>query len=268
LPDRSKRGTADPLTSAGRPEAGDFASGDGDRDFLAGLGATQHFADVVPKFLLRNRRHTDQGSRTATLRADACTRGFCIAASERPNAAARTLVTGRSRTIGIATYDTTLYGPASTLAAIERAAHAADYYTSIVTLQSLEHAALRSAVDRLQQRADGILVVVPLTAVVNTLPYVAASVPLCRRGTPRPDRRGDLPADDTLGLARGELRDPGPDQTLAEPCSRVAAGFLQPLAGGGGASNDIARFARSNQGVMHLLERACPLDELLEPRLG
>ena len=97
----------------------------------------------------------------------------------KPNVAARTLVTGRSRMIGVASYDTTLYGPASTLAAIERAAHSADYFTSIVTLQSLDRESLASAIDRLQhQRVDGILVVAPLTAAVNTLPYLATRVPL------------------------------------------------------------------------------------------
>jgi DNA-binding LacI/PurR family transcriptional regulator len=55
---------------------------------------------------------------------------------DEPDAAARTLVTGRSRMIGIATYDTTFYGPASTLAAIERAAHRADYFTISVTTPS------------------------------------------------------------------------------------------------------------------------------------
>lgn len=97
----------------------------------------------------------------------------------KPNVAARTLVTGRSRMIGVATYDTTLYGPASTLAAIERAAHSADYFTSIVTLQSLDRESLASAIERLQQhRVDGILVVAPLTTAVNTLPYLATRVPL------------------------------------------------------------------------------------------
>lgn len=97
----------------------------------------------------------------------------------QPNFAARTLVTGRSRTIGVATFDTTLYGPASTLAAIERAAVEEDYFTSIVTLQSLDHESLVSAVERLQRQApDGILVIAPLTTAVNTLPYIVTSVPL------------------------------------------------------------------------------------------
>jgi DNA-binding LacI/PurR family transcriptional regulator len=41
----------------------------------------------------------------------------------RPNSVARALATGRSKTLGVVTFDTTLYGPASTLFALERAAH-------------------------------------------------------------------------------------------------------------------------------------------------
>src|SRR5215204_6895322 len=56
----------------------------------------------------------------------------------RPNSAARALVTGRSRTLGVVSFDTTLYGPASTLYAVERAAHDAGYYITIVSLEALD----------------------------------------------------------------------------------------------------------------------------------
>ena len=56
----------------------------------------------------------------------------------RPNPAARALVTGRSRTLGVVSFDTTLYGPASTLFAIEKAAHAADYFVTIVSMPALD----------------------------------------------------------------------------------------------------------------------------------
>src|SRR5215470_8033767 len=46
----------------------------------------------------------------------------------RPNSLARALVTGRSRTLGVVTFDTVLHGPASTLVGVERAAHTAGYF--------------------------------------------------------------------------------------------------------------------------------------------
>src|SRR2546428_554003 len=42
----------------------------------------------------------------------------------RPNPVAQALVTGRSRSLGVVSFDTTLYGPASTLLGIEGAAEA------------------------------------------------------------------------------------------------------------------------------------------------
>src|SRR5262245_54093339 len=39
----------------------------------------------------------------------------------RPNSMARALITGRSKTLGVVTFDTTLYGPASTLLGIAEA---------------------------------------------------------------------------------------------------------------------------------------------------
>src|SRR3954464_12409348 len=51
----------------------------------------------------------------------------------RPNRVARALVTGRSRTLGVVGFDTTLHGPASTLFGIESAAHDAGYAVSVAS---------------------------------------------------------------------------------------------------------------------------------------
>src|SRR5881397_1036050 len=70
----------------------------------------------------------------------------------RPNSVARALVTGRSKTVGVVSFDTTLYGPASTLLGIERAAHGADYFTSIVSLPVIDRPSVLDAVERLQRQ--------------------------------------------------------------------------------------------------------------------
>ncbi|ADI09550.1 HTH-type transcriptional repressor PurR [Streptomyces bingchenggensis BCW-1] len=54
----------------------------------------------------------------------------------RPNSAARTLVTGMSRVLGVVAFDTRLYGPATTLFGIEQAARDADYTVRVTTLES------------------------------------------------------------------------------------------------------------------------------------
>jgi DNA-binding LacI/PurR family transcriptional regulator len=97
----------------------------------------------------------------------------------RPNPVARALVTGRSRTLGVVSFDTTLHGPASTLFGIERAAHEADYFVSIVSLRELTSAAVVSAVERLRdQGVDGILVVAPQESATQALLHLPEDVPV------------------------------------------------------------------------------------------
>lgn len=98
----------------------------------------------------------------------------------RRNPAARSLVTRRSATLGVVSFDTTLYGPASTLSAIERAAREAGYYLSIVTLPTLSSSSMRDAVDRLlAQSVEGVVVIAPqqdASAAVALLPRNLALV--------------------------------------------------------------------------------------------
>jgi len=97
----------------------------------------------------------------------------------RPNSYARALVTGRSRTLGVVSFDTTLYGPASTLFGIERAAHEAGYFIIIASLKALDRASVVDAVGRLQlQGVDGILVIVSEEESAEALLHASADVPL------------------------------------------------------------------------------------------
>ncbi|HZL16978.1 MAG TPA: LacI family DNA-binding transcriptional regulator [Polyangia bacterium] len=91
----------------------------------------------------------------------------------RPNSMARALVTGRSKTLGVVSFDTTLYGPASTLLGIERAAHDTGYGVSVSSLQSLNRDTVLDAIQRLRdQGVDGVVVIAPLRAGVDALRHV------------------------------------------------------------------------------------------------
>jgi DNA-binding LacI/PurR family transcriptional regulator len=80
----------------------------------------------------------------------------------RANPVARALTTGRSRTLGVVAFDMSLFGPASTLAALERAARSSGYSVSMVGLESLERSAVVEAVERLRAiGVDGALVIAP-----------------------------------------------------------------------------------------------------------
>ncbi|MSW64932.1 MAG: LacI family DNA-binding transcriptional regulator, partial [Actinobacteria bacterium] len=53
----------------------------------------------------------------------------------RPNAAARALVTGSSRTIGLVTMNVNQYGPAQTMIGLEQAARVAGYSLSVAIVE-------------------------------------------------------------------------------------------------------------------------------------
>jgi DNA-binding LacI/PurR family transcriptional regulator len=91
----------------------------------------------------------------------------------RPNSVARALVTGRSKTLGVVTFDTTLYGPASTLLGIEQAAHDAGYAVSVSSLRSLNRDTVVAAIELFRdQGVDGVAVIAPLRAGVDALRHV------------------------------------------------------------------------------------------------
>ena len=100
----------------------------------------------------------------------------------RPNAAARTLVTRRTHTLGVISFDTMLYGPASMLYGFERAAHDS-YFVSIASLPALDRRSMLDAVERfLGQGVEGIIVIATQDTAVAALAHVPAEVPLVAVG--------------------------------------------------------------------------------------
>jgi DNA-binding LacI/PurR family transcriptional regulator len=97
----------------------------------------------------------------------------------QPNPIARALVTGRTRTLGVVSFDTTLYGPASTLFGIERAAHEAGYFIIVASLRALDRASVIEATDRLRRHGvDGILAIVSEEQAAEALLYAPLDIPL------------------------------------------------------------------------------------------
>ncbi len=80
----------------------------------------------------------------------------------RRNSAARALVTGRSDSIGIVSFNGTLYGPASSIDGIEKAASQAGYAVTIAAIHDVRQSSVTTAVERLlAQGVDGVMVVAP-----------------------------------------------------------------------------------------------------------
>lgn len=113
----------------------------------------------------------------------AATRARVLAAIDelayRRNCTARALVTRRTQVLGVIAFDTTLYGPASTLFGIEQAARRAGYFVSIVSLKAITQESVREAVGYLAgQSVDGLLVIAPQRQAVAALAGVPADLPV------------------------------------------------------------------------------------------
>ncbi|WP_336213784.1 LacI family DNA-binding transcriptional regulator [Nonomuraea sp. LPB2021202275-12-8] len=107
----------------------------------------------------------------------------------RRNLVARALVTKRSRMLGVVSFDTTLYGPASTIYGIEQAARTAGYFVSIVSLKSIDADSVRDAIDYLtEQGVDGVVVVAPQRSAGRALESLPSGTPaVAVEGTHRAD---------------------------------------------------------------------------------
>ncbi|GIJ20683.1 LacI family transcriptional regulator [Micromonospora lutea] len=97
----------------------------------------------------------------------------------RPNRAARALVTGRSQVIGVVAQNTTLYGPASLLAALEQTAAESGFAVSVGSVRDLDHRSISAVVERhLAHRVAGIVVIAPVESAGEALERLPQDVPL------------------------------------------------------------------------------------------
>lgn len=105
----------------------------------------------------------------------------------RPNTAARALVTGRTGTLGVVTMDSTLYGPASTLYGIERAARDAGFAITVASVSKPGGKSIAEAVESLQRQAvEGIVVIAPHVATAEALEFAPKDIPLVAVGSATP----------------------------------------------------------------------------------
>lgn len=97
----------------------------------------------------------------------------------RPNGAARALVTGSTRTLGLVTVNISQYGPAQTLVGLEAAARLAGYSLSVAVLDEATAAALGEAVERFAASSvDALVLHTSDAATVAALGGLNSPVPL------------------------------------------------------------------------------------------
>ncbi|MFD7371439.1 LacI family DNA-binding transcriptional regulator [Streptomyces mirabilis] len=97
----------------------------------------------------------------------------------RPSRSARSLASGRTRMLGVISFDAARYGPASILTAINSAAQEAGYLVSSIALDTADRDTLVRAVHTLSaEGADGLLAIAPQRWVGRALAEAALDVPL------------------------------------------------------------------------------------------
>ncbi|MBB4690924.1 LacI family DNA-binding transcriptional regulator [Paractinoplanes abujensis] len=97
----------------------------------------------------------------------------------RPDRAARALVTGTSKVIGVVAQNSSLYGPASMLTAFEEAAQATGFAVNVGSVRNLDERSIADAVERhLDQRVAGLVVIAPVAGAGPALAALPGDVPL------------------------------------------------------------------------------------------
>ncbi|MFJ6075318.1 LacI family DNA-binding transcriptional regulator [Streptomyces sp. NPDC093065] len=144
------------------------------------------------------------------------TRAKVLAAVEqlgyRRNNAARMLSSGRSRTIGVVTLQTTFYSRAAVTSSIEYAAQAAGYAVSTATVASLDTSAIEAALSRLaDQGVEGVILSVPLIHSSPRIEQLTRAVPTITIDGSRTDTTEVIAIDQALAarLATRHLLDLG-----------------------------------------------------------
>jgi DNA-binding LacI/PurR family transcriptional regulator len=117
----------------------------------------------------------------------------------RPNRAARTLATSRSRTIGVVATDYRSYGPSAMLWAVEEAAQESGYEVAVQSLRVADDATIRQSLDRLAgQSVEGIVYLAPQDA-AHAAFLTARDVPVVTYVGFRDGREHPVQFDSTAG---------------------------------------------------------------------
>lgn len=117
----------------------------------------------------------------------------------RPNAAARALVTSKSRTIGVLTSQTAHYGPATSLYAIEEAARENGYVITTTSLATSDYDSIRDRLEHLMnQSIEGLVVIAPQVRVFDAINELELNIPLVTLDSSRRDEHS-LSVDQMTG---------------------------------------------------------------------
>jgi len=120
----------------------------------------------------------------------------------RRNLAARTLVTNRSRAIGVLAPAVSEYGPTSTVQAIEVAARAAGYHPLVTTTASDRGSILSSLGFLLDQAVEALVVIAPQQRVLEAIRELELAVPILTLQSLGADSASAVTVDQAGGARR------------------------------------------------------------------
>lgn len=110
----------------------------------------------------------------------------------RRNAAARALVTNESKLVGVIAVGSFLYGPVTTLSALEQAARRHGYMTLLATVRNVDKAHLDAAINQcLERSVDALIIIAARETWVRYTSTLELNVPIIVVG-PRPSNLGSL----------------------------------------------------------------------------
>jgi DNA-binding LacI/PurR family transcriptional regulator len=118
----------------------------------------------------------------------------------RPNAAARALVTSRSKIIGVLSSQSALYGPTTSIQAIEVAARAGGYRLSVTSIGASDPDSIRAGLDfLLSQSIEALVILAPQVGVIEAIHEFSIGVPFVTLEASAADDGRGLSVDQTRG---------------------------------------------------------------------
>ena len=120
-----------------------------------------------------------------------------------PSRSARSLASGRTRMLGVISFDAARYGPASILTAINTAAQEAGYLVSSIALDTADHDTVVEAVNRLSaEGADGVIAIAPQLWVGKALADTRLDTPLVVLENGLDDGTAQVTGDSRIGARK------------------------------------------------------------------
>lgn len=119
----------------------------------------------------------------------------------RPNAAARSLATGRTHSIGVLAGELSQYGPSSVLMGVQDAARRAGYFLTVVTLKDYSAPTVDEALrDLLDHGVEGVIALTPHVSALEVLATMQSGIPMLTVGGGG-HRGGDVALDQESAAA-------------------------------------------------------------------